>query len=66
MRASRATARAARNSLDAWVLGLLAQNCRALLPRDEAFSAFLSEIAGDKFLSKMEYAKVVRVRRARS
>lgn len=54
--------RAATNALDAWVLGLVAQKCRESVSRDVAFSAFLSEVAGDPYLSKMEYAKVVRVR----
>ena len=54
--------RAAERALDAWVLGLTAEATRESCPDDDAaFSAFLSEIAGDPYLSKMEYAKVVRV-----
>lgn len=56
--------RAATNALDAWVLGIAAKVARDSTPRgNAALSAFLSEIAGSKFLSSMEkYAKVVRVK----
>ena len=51
--------RTANNTLDAWVLGLVARKARDTLPHDEgaAYSAFLSEVAGSAYLSRMPLAR---------
>ncbi len=54
--------RAGLRALEAFVLNVVAGRAReSLTDEADAFSAFLSEIAGSDYLSKMEAAKVVRV-----
>jgi hypothetical protein len=62
VRRSKADRRAANGALDGWVLSLVAKAARESAPDEEAaFSAFLSEVAGDEYLSSMELARAVRL-----
>ena len=50
------------DALDAWVLGMVAQKARESVPGGNvalAFSAFLSEVAGDPYLYKMRWSRAV-------
>ncbi len=50
--------------LDRWVLGAVAEKARESCPdKETAFSAFLSEVAGDPYLAKMPYARAVKTTR---
>ncbi len=51
--------------LDGFVLGAVAEKARESCPdKETAFSAFLSEVAGDPYLAKMPYARAVKTRKA--
>jgi hypothetical protein len=55
-----------RPTLDREVLTLVARSIReSVRGEDEAFSAFLSEVAGDPYLRAMPLAKMVRTRGGR-
>ncbi len=65
MRRTAKQRREANSALDGWVLGQVAQTARRSAPDEvTAFSAFLSEVAGDPYLAKMPYARAVKTRKA--
>lgn len=64
-----ARSQSAGDALDAWVLGLVAQKARESVPGGDeelAFSALMSEMAGDPYLYKMRWSQVVRVDQRRA
>ncbi len=61
---SRARNQSAGDALDAWVLGFVASLARRSVPgcdEELAFSAFMSEVAGDPYLYKMGLSRAVHV-----